>query len=83
MKQISPTGSADARFSHCEIDSVLAGDQRRAPAGGAIFMIVLINKRGLMQEWVNSKKYNVVAWTTVGVMFGITLALVGTSIRGL
>ncbi len=48
-----------------------------------IFMIILINKRDLMQEWVNSKKYNVVAWTTVVVMIGLTLALVGTSIRGL
>ncbi len=48
-----------------------------------IFMILLINKRDLMQEWVNSKKYNLVAWTTVVVMIGLTLALVGTSIRGL
>jgi Mn2+/Fe2+ NRAMP family transporter len=48
-----------------------------------IFMILLINKRGLMQEWVNSKKYNVIAWATVVVMTGLTLALVGTSIRGL
>lgn len=48
-----------------------------------IFMILLINKRDLMQEWVNSKKYNAVAWATVVVMIGLTLALAGTSLRGL
>src|SRR6478672_2342587 len=33
-----------------------------------IFMIILINKRDLMQEWVNSRWYNLVSWTTVVVM---------------
>src|SRR5215467_2763817 len=48
-----------------------------------IFMIVLINKRDLMQEWVNSRWYNVIAWTTVVVMIGLTLALAGITIKGL
>ena len=48
-----------------------------------IFMVILINKRDLMQEWVNSRWYNVIAWTTVVVMIGLTLALAGITIKGL
>jgi Mn2+/Fe2+ NRAMP family transporter len=48
-----------------------------------IFMIVLINKRDLMQEWINSRGYNIVSWTTVVVMIGLTLAYAGITIRGL
>jgi NRAMP (natural resistance-associated macrophage protein)-like metal ion transporter len=48
-----------------------------------IFMILLINKRDLMQQWINSRGYNIVAWTTVVLMIGLTLALVTISIRGL
>jgi NRAMP (natural resistance-associated macrophage protein)-like metal ion transporter len=47
-----------------------------------IFMIVLINKRDLMQQWVNSRGYNLVSWTTVVVMIGLTLAYAGIAIRG-
>lgn len=48
-----------------------------------IFMILLVNRRGLMREWTNSKLYNAVAWAAVAVMIGLTLALVGISIRDL
>jgi Mn2+/Fe2+ NRAMP family transporter len=48
-----------------------------------IFMIILINKRDLMNEWVNSRWYNVVSWTTVVVMIGLTLAFAGITIKGL
>ncbi len=48
-----------------------------------IFMTILINKRDLMQEWVNSRWYNVVSWTTVVVMIGLTLAFAGITIKGL
>ncbi len=48
-----------------------------------IFMILLVNKRELMGEWVNSRSYNLVAWVTVVVMIGLTLALTGLSLRGL
>ena len=47
-----------------------------------IFMIVLINKRDLMHEWTNSRWYNLVSWTTVVVMIGLTLAYAGIAIRG-
>ncbi len=47
-----------------------------------IFMILLINKRDLMQEWTNSRGYNLASWITVVVMIGLTLALVGISLRG-
>ncbi|HLK51108.1 MAG TPA: divalent metal cation transporter [Bryobacteraceae bacterium] len=48
-----------------------------------IFMIILINKRDLMQEWVNPRWFNFVSWITVVIMIGLTLALLGITIRGL
>ena len=48
-----------------------------------IFMTLLINKRTLMHEWVNSRTYNLVAWATVVVMIGLTMAYAGLSLRGL
>ena len=46
-----------------------------------IFMVLLINKQGLMGEWTNSTGYNLISWTTVVVLIGLTLALVGISLR--
>jgi NRAMP (natural resistance-associated macrophage protein)-like metal ion transporter len=40
-----------------------------------IFVIVLINDRELMGDYVNSRRYNVVAWATVVVMIGLTIAM--------
>ena len=48
-----------------------------------IFMILLVNKRGLMGEWINSRTYNILAWLAVVIMIGLTLALVGISGRDL
>ncbi|MFZ0801840.1 MAG: divalent metal cation transporter [Terriglobales bacterium] len=39
-----------------------------------IFMLLLVNKRDLMGEYVNSRVYNIVAWTTTVVMTILTLA---------
>ena len=46
-----------------------------------IFMILLINKKKLMHEWTNSHFYNFVAWTSVALMIGLTMALVALSIQ--
>jgi Mn2+/Fe2+ NRAMP family transporter len=48
-----------------------------------IFMILLINRPGLMKEWTNSRGYNIVAWVAVAVMIGLTLALVGITVHDL
>ena len=48
-----------------------------------IFMILLINNQRLMKEWTNSRPANAVSWLTVIIMIGLTLALVGTSLRGI
>jgi len=48
-----------------------------------IYMILIVNKSGLMKEWTNSRSYNLVAWTAVAVMIGLTMALVGISVRDL
>jgi Mn2+/Fe2+ NRAMP family transporter len=47
------------------------------------FMIVLVNKKRLMKEWCNSAVYNIIAWAAVIIMSGLTLALIGISIRQL
>ncbi len=39
-----------------------------------IFMLLLINKRELMGEYVNSRIFNVIAWLTTVVMIGLTIA---------
>jgi len=46
-----------------------------------IFMILLVNRQGIMKEWVNSRFYNVVAWATVVIVIGMTVALMGITIR--
>ncbi len=46
-----------------------------------IFMTLLVNKRSLMKEWTNSRFFNVIAWTSVALMIGLTLALVAISIQ--
>src|SRR3954471_14697592 len=48
-----------------------------------IFMVLLINKYELMGEWTNSRGANFVSWVTVVIMIGLTLALVGITIRGM
>ncbi|SPE42581.1 Natural resistance-associated macrophage protein [Candidatus Sulfopaludibacter sp. SbA3] len=48
-----------------------------------IFMVILINKADLMGEWVNPKWFNFTTWVTVAIMIGLTLALVGISVRGM
>jgi NRAMP (natural resistance-associated macrophage protein)-like metal ion transporter len=40
-----------------------------------IFMLLLINDRELMGDHVNSRFFNIVAWTTVVVMIGLTIAM--------
>uniref|UniRef100_Q01RS1 Natural resistance-associated macrophage protein n=1 Tax=Solibacter usitatus (strain Ellin6076) TaxID=234267 RepID=Q01RS1_SOLUE len=48
-----------------------------------IFMVLLINKHELMGEWTNSRAANLVSWITVVIMIGLTLALVGITVRGM
>ena len=39
-----------------------------------IFMLLLINKKELMGDYVNSRLFNIVAWATTVVMIGLTIA---------
>lgn len=48
-----------------------------------IFMVLLVNKKNLMKEWINSRGYNVITWISVALIIGLTLALVAISIRDL
>lgn len=46
-----------------------------------IFMVLLVNKKDLMGRWVNTRFQNAVAWLAVVILIGLTLALVGISLR--
>ncbi|MEI9973659.1 MAG: divalent metal cation transporter [Ignavibacteriota bacterium] len=46
-----------------------------------IFMVILINKRDLMGEWVNPRWFNWASWATVVIMIGLTLAWTGMTLR--
>src|SRR5262249_33927617 len=43
--------------------------------------LMLINDKELMGNHINSRGYNVVAWVTVGVMVGLTIAMVIAQLR--
>ena len=43
-----------------------------------VFMLLLTNDRELMGEHVNSRAFNAIAWTTVGVMIALTVAMLLT-----
>jgi len=45
-----------------------------------VFMLKLINDRELMGEYVNTKAFNGIAWTTTGVMIVLTVLLVALTI---
>ena len=46
-----------------------------------IYMVMLINKKSLMREWTNSRLYNAVAWVSVIIMIGLTLALASITVK--
>ncbi len=46
-----------------------------------IYMVLLINRKGLMKEWTNTHLYNLIAWTSVVIMIGLTLALIAISVK--
>jgi Mn2+/Fe2+ NRAMP family transporter len=39
-----------------------------------VFMLLLVNKKEIMAEYVSSPLYNVIAWATTVIMVGLTLA---------
>ena len=47
-----------------------------------IFMLLLTNDRELMGEHVNSRRFNIIAWTTVVVTIVMTVAMVISQMRG-
>ncbi|HVX65875.1 MAG TPA: divalent metal cation transporter [Bryobacteraceae bacterium] len=46
-----------------------------------VFMILLVNRGELMGKWTNSRMYNAIAWSSVAILVGLTLALVSITIR--
>jgi NRAMP (natural resistance-associated macrophage protein)-like metal ion transporter len=48
-----------------------------------IYMVLLVNKKRLMGDWINSPFYNFVAWAAVVVMIGLTLALTAITVLDL
>ena len=48
-----------------------------------IFMTLLVNNKRLMHDWTNSLFFNIIAWTSVALMIGLTMALVAISVQDL
>jgi Mn2+/Fe2+ NRAMP family transporter len=47
-----------------------------------IFMLLLINKKELMGEYVNKTTFNVIAWGTTVIMVGLTVMLIYSQLHG-
>ena len=47
-----------------------------------IFMLLLINKKELMGEYMNTRLFNVIAWGTTGIVIALSLALMLASMTG-
>ena len=47
-----------------------------------IFMLLLINKKELMGEHVNSRLFNAIAWSTTTIMIVLTIGLMWSSLHG-
>jgi Mn2+/Fe2+ NRAMP family transporter len=48
-----------------------------------IFMMIIVNDRRIMGRFVNGRVYNVLGWTTVAVVIGLTVALLGMQALGM
>jgi NRAMP (natural resistance-associated macrophage protein)-like metal ion transporter len=46
-----------------------------------IFMLLLVNRRDLMNGWTNSRLFNVIAWSTSAVMIALSLSLAFLTFR--
>jgi NRAMP (natural resistance-associated macrophage protein)-like metal ion transporter len=47
-----------------------------------VFMLMLINKHELMGKYTNTRWWNIIAWTTVVIMTGLSLVLVWNTFHG-
>ena len=47
-----------------------------------IFVLLLVNDKELMGDYINSRWYNVASWFTVAVMIGLTIAMLVAQARG-
>lgn len=47
-----------------------------------MFMMGIVNDRRVMGRWVNGPLYNVLSWSTILVVIGLTIALLGMTLLG-
>jgi Mn2+/Fe2+ NRAMP family transporter len=47
-----------------------------------VFMLLLINKKELMGEYVNTRLFNVVAWVTTVLVIGLSVVWALASLKG-
>ena len=45
-----------------------------------VFMLLLVNRAGIMGDYTNGRAYNVVAWATVALLVVLTVMMVVTSV---
>ncbi len=56
----------------------LPGDEWNRDSARLIFMLLLVNKKDLMGEYVNSRLYNAIAWATTVIMTLLSMAYIWT-----
>ena len=47
------------------------------------YMLMLINRKRIMQEYTNNVWQNIVAWSTAIIMVGLTIGLIYTTVAGM
>ncbi len=47
-----------------------------------VFMMRIVNDRGIMGQHVNGRAYNAISWTTIAAVIGLTLGLLATMVPG-
>ena len=67
-------GNSGAELAAGENFNSFPGRERVAVPPVLIFMLLLVNKKELMGEYVNSRVYNAIAWVTTVVMTVLSLA---------
>jgi Mn2+/Fe2+ NRAMP family transporter len=79
MPQFSQQGSGSSPLIKVQLYSQALNGVAIAPV--LIFMLLLVNKKDLMGEYVNSRLFNIVAWGLTAVMIALSVPFVWDTLR--
>src|SRR5450631_2429665 len=79
LPQFARQGSGSSPLIKVQLYSQALNGVAIAPV--LIFMLLLVNKKELMGEYVNSRLFNIIAWTTTAIMIVLSVPLVWDTVR--